>query len=81
MAGKMCGKHFINKYTPPNGIVCPAVLVMEEVDFIDQYFISLTIDRKTWNPVFTYSKNGGPTIEKLLRDNPKSVKTLQVDYA
>ena len=77
----MCGQHFINKYTPPGGIVCPAVLVMEEVDFIDQYFISLTIDRKTWNPIFTYSKYGGKTIERLLRERPESVKTLQIDYA
>ena len=32
VAGKMCGKHFINKYTPSSGVICTSVLVMEEVE-------------------------------------------------
>ena len=39
----------------------------------------LSYDRKTSNPVFHYSKHGGPPYGKILEEDPDSLKSIQVD--
>ena len=78
-AADMAGKHFINKYTPKMGLICRSVLVMEEVYYRDKYFLNLSFDNKTCNPVLTYSKLGGHPLERLLTMFPNAVKHHHID--
>jgi succinyl-CoA synthetase beta subunit len=56
VAGQMCGKHLINKYTQLSGMLCRSVLVMEEVYFTKKFFVNLALDVNSCSPILTYSK-------------------------
>lgn len=80
VAGQMCGKHLLNKYTQPHGMLCRSVLVMEEVYYTNKFFISLTLDINSSSPMLTYSKQGGHPLDRLIRIFPGSVRRQQIDF-
>ena len=65
VADKMIGKRLILPDGDPNGRICNSVLVMEHLDVLQQFFLGITLDRKTGNPVITYSDVGGLSLAKL----------------
>jgi len=47
VAEKMLGKHLVLPNGDPRGLLCNSVLVMEHLDIAQQYFLSISLDRKT----------------------------------
>lgn len=79
IADQMLGKHLINKNTPRKGIICRSVLIMEDVQFSEKFFLNLSFDIKTANPVLTYSKMGGHPLDRLLNMFPDLVRRHAID--
>lgn len=81
MTSEITGKHLINKYThPKRGMLCRTALIMEEVLFKNKFFLNLSLDRQTSNPVLIYSKQGGHPLDRLLDTFPETVHKHQIDF-
>ena len=59
------GKRLVLPDGDPRGRICNSVLVMEHLDIEQQYFLGITLDRKTQQPVITYSDVGGLSLARL----------------
>jgi len=76
----MCGNHLVNNITPPRGLLCRGVLVTEDLIFTDKYYLNVQYDRKTSNPVLLYSKVGGYPLERLVKIDPESIRSHQINF-
>jgi len=61
----MLGKHLVLPGGNETGLLCNSVLVMEHLAIDQQFFLSISYDRKTSQPVITYSDVGGLSFAKL----------------
>ena len=52
---------------------------MEDVQFSEKFFLNLSFDIKTANPVLTYSKMGGHPLDRLLNMFPDLVRRHAID--
>jgi succinyl-CoA synthetase beta subunit len=55
VAQKMCGNTLITKQSGADGLVVSCVYVVEKVGIKKEFYLSLTLDRKSGCPVFIYS--------------------------
>ena len=46
VAGNMCGKHFIQPGGQPQGCLVKCVLVMEYIETVKEYYLSIAYDRE-----------------------------------
>ena len=46
VAGKMCGKNFVQPGGDPDGNLVKCVLVMEHIETVKEYYLSIAYDRK-----------------------------------
>jgi succinyl-CoA synthetase beta subunit len=67
----MCGKTLVTKQTGENGLPCNCVYVVEKLEIDREFYLSLTLDRKSACPVFIYSPSGGMKIEEVAAKNPE----------
>ena len=79
VAGKMCGKKFVNKFTGPDGYLCNCVYIMEELDVEKEIFLSITLDQKKGMPVITYSGHGGQALNRIEALHPDDLHRLHID--
>ena len=76
----MLGKHLVLPTTGPRGLLCTSVLVMEYLDVERQFFLSITLDRKTMQPLVTYSDVGGLAFARLKVLYPERIHQFHIDY-
>ena len=76
----MLGKHLILPGEDENGLMCNSVLVMEHLEIEQQFFLSISLDRKTGQPVITYSDVGGLSLPRLKQLYPERIWKILVDY-
>ena len=53
---------------------------MECLDIAQQYFLSISLDRKTGQPVITYSDVGGLSYQRLRENYPDRIHRIQIDF-
>lgn len=75
----MCGKTLVTKQTGENGLPCNCVYVVEKLEIEKEFYLSLTLDRKSDCPVFIYSPSGGMKIEEVAKKNPEVIFKIPVD--
>ncbi|VTT88350.1 Succinyl-CoA ligase [ADP-forming] beta chain [Halorubrum sp. DM2] len=63
------------------GYTVDSVLVEEGVDFVDELYVGVTMDRGEGKPVLMVSTEGGVNIEEVAEENPDAIAREHVDPA
>ena len=80
VADKMLGKHLVLPQGPPEGLMCNSVLVMEHLKIDQQFFLSISLDRQTSQPMIIYSDVGGLSWQRLKQLYPDRIHKILIDY-
>lgn len=70
IASKMLGHRLVTKQTSSNGLLVDRVNIAEVIDFKDEYYVAMTIDRAKYSPAIIVSKAGGVNVESA-KDSSK----------
>lgn len=77
---ELIGKKLVSIQNP-QGMIVEKVLVAEQIDIAEEYYLSVLMDRATSQLVVMISKEGGMEIEEVAEKNPDAIVKLQVDPA
>jgi len=77
---ELIGKRLISIQNPA-GMIVEKVLVAEQVDIAEEYYLSVLLDRASANLIVMISAEGGMEIEEVAETNPDAIVKLAVDPA
>ena len=63
------------------GYTVDKVLVEQGVDFVDEYYVGVTMDRSAGKPVAMVSTKGGVDIEQVAEEDPEAIAQEHIDPA
>jgi succinyl-CoA synthetase beta subunit len=72
----MLGHSLITKQTSDKGLEVNKVYVAEIVDYEDEWYLAMTIDRENYSLAIILSKSGGVDIESVAKTNPENLLTF-----
>ncbi|ORY74120.1 hypothetical protein BCR37DRAFT_384552 [Protomyces lactucae-debilis] len=78
-AEQMIGAKLITKQTGAAGKICNSVYIVERKYLRKEYYLAMTMDRKTQGPMIIGSSEGGMNIEDVAKENPDAIVTMPVD--
>ncbi len=61
------------------GIKVKKLIVSEAVDIVDEYYVSISLDRMKKLPTLIFSKSGGVDIEETARISPEKIVKYDID--
>ncbi|MBL8059622.1 MAG: ADP-forming succinate--CoA ligase subunit beta [Chthonomonas sp.] len=76
----LIGKRLVSIQNPA-GMVVEKVLVAEQIDIAEEYYLSVLMDRAASKLVVMISKEGGMEIEEVAEKNPEAIVKVHVDPA
>jgi len=79
-ARELIGKRLVSVQNP-QGMVVERVLVAEQVDIAEEYYLSVLLDRDVQKLVVMVSAKGGMDIEEVAATDPGAIARLHVDPA
>ncbi|MCX7799430.1 MAG: ADP-forming succinate--CoA ligase subunit beta [Fimbriimonadales bacterium] len=77
---ELIGKRLVSVQNP-QGMVVERVLVAEQVDIAEEYYLSVLLDRDVQKLVVMISAKGGMDIEEVAATDPEAIARLHVDPA
>ncbi len=77
---ELIGKRLVSIQNP-SGMVVEQVLVAEQIDIAEEYYLGVLLDRAAQKLVVMISKEGGMEIEEVAVNNPEAIVRLHVDPA
>lgn len=77
---ELIGKRLISIQNP-TGMVVEKVLVAEQIDIKEEYYVSVLLDRATAQVIVMLSAEGGMEIEEVAERNPEAIVRIPVDPA
>ena len=78
-AKALLGKKLVTKQTGPGGLVVRHLLIEEVADVEREFYLSITLDRKSSRYCLIASAEGGMDIEEVARKSPEKIHTMTVD--
>jgi succinyl-CoA synthetase beta subunit len=78
--GELIGKRLVSIQNPA-GMVVERVLVAEQIDIAEEYYLSVLLDRAEQRVVVMLSRQGGMDIEEVAARDPEAIARLHVDPA
>jgi succinyl-CoA synthetase beta subunit len=78
--GELIGKRLVSVQNP-SGMVVERVLVAEQVDIREEYYVSVLLDRRVQRVVVMISARGGMDIEQVAEESPEAIVRVHVDPA
>lgn len=72
----MLGHRLITKQTGEKGLQVDKVYVAETVQYEDEWYLAMTIDRENYSPAIILSKSGGVDIESIAKTAPEKLRTF-----
>ncbi len=81
IAKSMLGMKLITKQTGSTGKIVKKLLVEKAAHIKKEFYISISIDRKSGRPMFLASKEGGMAIEEVAEKNPDAIFQRVIDPA
>ncbi|PMD39475.1 succinyl-CoA synthetase beta chain [Hyaloscypha variabilis F] len=72
-AGEMLDQLLVTKQTSSKGLLVNKLYVMEGLDYVDEFYLAMTIDRSNYCPAIVISRAGGVDIETTAREQPKEI--------
>ncbi|MCL4321293.1 MAG: ADP-forming succinate--CoA ligase subunit beta [Deltaproteobacteria bacterium] len=79
IAEKMIGMTLVTAQTGKEGKKVRKVLIEEGAEIIKEFYLSLTIDRKTASIAFVLSAEGGMEIEEVSKNAPEKILTVPIN--
>lgn len=77
---ELIGKKLVSIQNP-DGLVVEQVLIAQQIDIDEEYYLSVLLDRSAQKLVIMISREGGMDIEEVAETNPKAIVRLHVDPA
>ncbi len=77
---ELIGKRLVSIQNP-DGMVVERVLIAEQIDIAEEYYLSVLLDRSVQKVVVMISKEGGMEIEEVAETHPDAIVRLHVDPA
>ncbi|KAF7558231.1 hypothetical protein G7Z17_g90 [Cylindrodendrum hubeiense] len=77
VAAKMIGHRLKTKQTTRDGIKVTQLYVAETIQYEDEWYLALTLDRESYTPVIVISKKGGVNIETTAKENPDDLHSFK----
>lgn len=77
---ELIGKKLVSIQNPA-GMIVERVLVAEQIDIAEEYYLSVLMDRAKARLVVMISKEGGMEIEEVAEKHPEAIVRLHVDPA
>jgi len=77
---ELIGKRLVSIQNP-TGMIVEQVLVAEQIDIAEEYYLSVLLDRAVQKLVVMISKEGGMEIEEVAATKPEAIVRLHVDNA
>jgi succinyl-CoA synthetase beta subunit len=81
MAAKMLGNRLITKQTSDVGIPVQEVYVAERLEYKDELYLAMTVDRDSYRPAIILSKSGGVDIECVAKEDAGALRTFHFDMS
>jgi succinyl-CoA synthetase beta subunit len=83
---QIIGMHLVTPQTPPEGKLVKKVLIQQDIYYpgemeIQEYYMSVLLNRKTGRNMIMYSPRGGMDIEKVAEETPDQIFTEEIDPA
>jgi succinyl-CoA synthetase beta subunit len=78
--GELIGKRLVSVQNP-SGMIVERVLVAEQVDIREEYYVSVLLDRAVQRVVVMISARGGMDIEQVAEESPEAIVRVHVDPA
>ena len=79
-AGELIGKRLVSVQNP-TGMVVEKVLVAEQIDIAEEYYVAVLPDRANQKNLVMLSVRGGVDIEQVAEEEPDAIVKIQVDPA
>ncbi len=79
-AGSLIGKRLVSIQNPA-GMVVEKVLVAEQIDIAEEYYVAVLLDRDKQTNLVMISAQGGMEIEEVAHTNPDAIVKLNIDPA
>ncbi|MCW5943979.1 MAG: ADP-forming succinate--CoA ligase subunit beta [Fimbriimonadaceae bacterium] len=77
-AGELIGKRLVSIQNP-QGMVVEQVLVAEQIDIAEEYYVAVLTDRASERNVVMLSAKGGMDIEEVAKTDPEAIVKLEID--
>ena len=77
---ELIGKRLISIQNP-TGMVVEKVLVAEQIDIAEEYYVAVLLDRDVQKHVVMLSAKGGMDIEEVARTEPEAIVRFHIDPA
>ena len=79
MAASLIGKPLVTDQTGPEGKLVHKVLVEEQIEVVEEFYLSILIDSSTGSPLVIASSAGGVEIEEVAERSPELIHRLRID--
>ncbi|MCB8932862.1 MAG: ADP-forming succinate--CoA ligase subunit beta [Chthonomonadaceae bacterium] len=79
-AGELIGKRLVSIQNP-TGMVVEKVLVAEQIDIAEEYYVAVLLDRAIQQNIVMLSARGGMEIEQVAEEDPDAIVRIPVDPA
>jgi succinyl-CoA synthetase beta subunit len=80
MAAAMLGHRLRTKQTSEEGLLVKKLFMTEKVAYEKEFYLSITVDRKSCCPVIVASRCGGTDIEAAAKADPQSIARVSLNY-
>ncbi|KAF4992032.1 hypothetical protein FDECE_13839 [Fusarium decemcellulare] len=77
LASRMLGQRLKTKQTSGAGVVVDKLYVTETIEYQDEWYLAITLDRENYTPVIIASRDGGVNIEQTTKNNPESLHSFR----
>jgi succinyl-CoA synthetase beta subunit len=77
-AGELIGKRLVSIQNPA-GMVVERVLVAEQIDIAEEYYVAILLDRAAQKDIVMLSARGGMDIEEVAETEPDAIVKIHVD--
>ncbi len=77
-AKELLGMRLVNNQTGSEGIVASKVLISPLLEYAQEYYLAVTVDRQKALPILIASPVGGMDIEEVAHKTPEKILTLPV---
>ncbi len=78
-AGDLLKNKLVTVQTGSNGLAVKCLLVEEIIEIEKEFYLSITLDRRTSRYCLIASAQGGMDIEEIARVSPENIHTLYID--
>jgi succinyl-CoA synthetase beta subunit len=80
-ATDILGMNLITHQTGAEGVTVNTIMLVPAVDIAKEFYLALTVDRKTQSPFIIASSEGGVDIEEVAENNPDKICKIKIDPA